>query len=139
MKLLRKLYFILIFAMFVLSFFFTLPSPENTSKNNENSPPKLDTFLSTEESDTGCYKQYRLPVFSKKESLENNQLFFVESYFKPIFKGRQLCAIESAIRNSGYKVKVVLISPTLNLSSQVICNLVRNKGGHYRAVLGLSF
>ena len=70
-----------------------------------------------------CNVTLHLPKFSQEYSDVNNQLFFVESYGKSSFRGRQLCSIESALRFSNYKVKVILLSSTLELRNSVICRL----------------
>ena len=71
-----------------------------------------------------CNVTLNLPKFSQEHSEVNNQLFFIESYGKSSFRGRQLCSIESALRFSNYNVKVILLSSTLELRNPVICRHV---------------
>ena len=46
---------------------------------------------------------------------EPAQIFFLETSGRPNLRGRECCAVESAARNSGLKVQVILASRLLDL------------------------
>ena len=54
---------------------------------------------------------------SEKFSATDQQLFFTETGFRSNFRGRQLCSIESAILNSGLRVKVLMTKNYLEVQN----------------------
>ena len=71
-----------------------------------------------------CNTTIHLPKFGLKYSEKNQQLFFVESYGNPSYRGRQLCSIESALRRSNMNVKIITLSLSLDINSAALCRLV---------------
>ena len=65
----------------------------------------------------GTQLMLKLNYFTKTDSKNNEQLFFVESYGKNTIRGRWICAIEAAIRFSELPVKVIMTTSYLSLSS----------------------
>ena len=61
-----------------------------------------------------------------------NKLFFLETSGRPHFNPRQACAIESAARNSGLEILVLIRSDFLNLRDNIACQLYKNlKNVHF--------
>ena len=58
--------------------------------------------------------------FSEKFSATDQQLFFTETGLKSNFRGRQLCSIETAILNSGLRVKVLRTKNYLEVQNDSI-------------------
>ena len=70
-----------------------------------------------------CHLNITLPFFDQSKS-EKYQAFFLETSAKPYLNGRQVCSIESAVRNSDLTCKVILRSAYLDLShNQSLCDL----------------
>ena len=68
-----------------------------------------------------------LKHFSENFSSTNQQIFFTETGFRSTLRGRQLCSIESAILNSGLRVKVLMTKNYLEVKqNSVISNFLYN-------------
>ena len=72
-----------------------------------------------------CNSSVNLETFSEQYSDKNHQIFFIETHGKPTYRGRQLCTIESALRISNLKVKVVTLSPLLDTTNPILCRLIQ--------------
>ena len=99
-------------------------TPENSNiKNlpNDKKPEKVNVGKSR---DTECGKVLKLPYFPENNPDKNQQTFFIETSNQTEFKGRQLCAIESAIRNGKLPVKIILRSATLPVKHPALCSLM---------------
>ncbi|XP_075242585.1 lactosylceramide 4-alpha-galactosyltransferase-like [Convolutriloba macropyga] len=90
-----------------------------------------------------CNSSVNLETFSEQYSDKNHQIFFIETHGKPTYRGRQLCTIESALRISNLKVKVVTLSPVLDTTNPILCRLIQEfypeKLQFYTAQLGPLF
>ncbi|XP_075264360.1 uncharacterized protein LOC142356309 [Convolutriloba macropyga] len=71
-----------------------------------------------------CNSTVKLIPFPVENPDENKQIFFIESSLRGHFKGRVLCAFESALRRSQLPVKVILRSRTLSIDHPSLCSLI---------------
>jgi len=69
-----------------------------------------------------CYRNITLSEFSQKQSVDG-QMFFIETSGRSHLNPRQSCSVESAAKESGLKVVVLLKSPILSLEFNVSCHL----------------
>ena len=116
LKLRKRLLFAIFVSFMLIVFTSNLSSLSLSLKWDRSDVPGKEAKI--------CNVTLNLPKFSQEYSEVNNQLFFIESYGKSSFRGRQLCSIESALRFSNYNVKIILLSSTLELRNPVICRLV---------------
>ena len=79
-------------------------------------------------------KNIILKDFTEADSELNKNMFFLETSGETGFDGRQSCALESAIRYSGFKPKVIMSTKFISMRLRPsMCNMVKR---HYPSKIG---
>ncbi|XP_075242513.1 lactosylceramide 4-alpha-galactosyltransferase-like isoform X2 [Convolutriloba macropyga] len=90
----------------------------------------LETSLAKVTPENKCLDSFKLTKFSPKFSNNNTQMFFISvnsGSEDNSMGGREICSVESAIRNSDLPVKVLFTKAFINIEKNVhLCKLVQN-------------